>query len=78
VVQAKVVCQLCAERFCLFLRNNYFLIMSTFTAVAVTYDDRIPFGPFFETEDAAWKWLHSSLIDEPIPVHNSLEVMQQT
>ena len=52
--------------------------MSTFTAVAVTYDDRIPFGRFFETEDAAWKWLHSSLIDEPIPVHNSLEVMQQT
>jgi len=78
VVQAKIFASCAPKGFVCSYVIIILLIMSTFTAVAVTYDDRIPFGPFFETEDAAWKWLHSSLIDEPIPVHNSLEVMQQT
>jgi len=54
--------------------------MTTFTPVAVTYDDRLPFGPFFESEEAAWKWLHLADMDEylvPADI-KSFDVEQQT
>ena len=50
--------------------------MTTFTAVAINFEDRILFGPNFNSEDDAWEWLHSPE-DILVPVHQSIEVMQQ-
>ena len=45
----------------------------TYSAVAITPCNKfIPFGPWFESEDAAWKWLHFDC--DCAPVHRSIEV----
>ena len=47
-----------------------------FTAVALGSGarDYIPFGPDFDTEDAAWEWLHTPAC-HPVPLHVMLDVV---
>lgn len=53
--------------------------MTTFTAVAYIklggFDHGVAFGPEFENEDMAWRWLHG-LTEEPChaPPHDYIEV----
>ena len=47
--------------------------MSGFTPVAYRGSDRLPFGPGFESEEEAWRWLHGDDLG-PVPFHDRIEV----
>ena len=48
-----------------------------FAVVAITRDGYfIPFGPTFDSADAAWAWLHFEACAGPIPEHRELDVFQ--
>ena len=45
-----------------------------YTSVAYTNNSMQAFGPTFENENDAWKWLHSDGID--CPTHDRIEVLE--
>jgi len=45
-----------------------------YTSVAYSNNNMEAFGPTFENEDDAWKWLHSDDID--CPPHNRIDVLE--